>query len=126
MRELLVTENEKGEINFDADLTKNDLSEIPVLADIFAFNMLTRLWGGNELMVLAVIRNLALADLAVSTNREEMLNFLDQASKNTAEQVFAFFEKMKADGVEMKLFNPGIKPSERKADESTIVPHLFG
>ena len=108
---LIVTENEKGEINFDTDLTKNDLSEIPVLAGMFAFNMLTRLWGGNELMVLAVIRNLALADLAVSTNRKEMLNFLDQASKYTAEQVFALIEKMKEDGVEVKLFNPGIKPS---------------
>lgn len=112
---LVVTENEKGEINFDTDLTKNDLSKIPALAGLFAFNMLTRLWGGNEGIVLAVIRNLALADLAVSVNRKDMLNFLDKASKYTAEQVFAFIEKMKADGVEVKMFNPGIKPSGKKS-----------
>ena len=114
-RLLVVTENEKGEIKFDTDLTKNDIPEIPVLAGMFAFNMLTRLWGGNEVMVLAVIRNLAMADLAVSTNRKEMLTFLDQASKNTAEQVFAFIEKMKKDGVQVMCFDPGVMPPGKKS-----------
>ena len=112
MKKLIeVIEKENGDISFDTDLTKNDLSEIPVFAGLFAFNMLTRLWGDNELMVLAVIRNLAVADLAVSTNRKEMVAFLDQASKDTAEQVFAVIEKMKRDGAKVTYFNPGVMPS---------------
>lgn len=34
--------------------------------------MVTRLWGGNETAVLAMIRALAIADLAVSVNRKQM------------------------------------------------------
>lgn len=114
-RLLVVTEDDNGEIRFDTDLRIKDIRDIPTLAGMLAFNMVTRLWGGNETMVLAVIRNLAIADLAVSVNRKEMLTFLDQASADVASAVFASFEEMKTEGGNVTMFAPGVKPDKKNS-----------
>lgn len=116
MKKLIeVIEREDGVISFDTDLTMKDISELQDLAGRIAYNMMTRLWGGNETMVLAVIRNLAIADLAASVNRKEMISFLDQASELTAGIIHEFFHKMKLSGCEVQKFAPGVKPSEMKS-----------
>ena len=89
MRKIIeVVEKENCEICFSTDLKMTDISELPILAGRIAFNMMTRLWGGNEEIILAVIRNLAIADLAVCFNRKDMIEFLDQASSETSILVY--------------------------------------
>ena len=58
--------------NTDFDPVKNP-NVIPDVISRTAFAMVTRLWGGNEMAVLAMIRALAIADLAVSVNRKQMI-----------------------------------------------------
>ena len=43
--------------------------------------MATRLWGGNETSVIAIIRALAIADLTLCVNRKEMIEMLDDLSR---------------------------------------------
>ena len=106
-----VTIDENDVVAFKTDLTEKDIPNLPVLSGVLTFNMMTRLWGGNEKMVLAAIRNLAIADLAASANRKQMVKMLDQASEDTAEMMFATMDKMKKDGVNYHMFAPGVKPS---------------
>lgn len=100
------------EIRFktDFDVLKNPelASQIPVAA---AFTMLTKLWGGNETSVLAVIRMLSMADIAVSVNRDEMLEKLKESSNLVAEQVRELISSMEKSGVKFQFYGPGIKPT---------------
>lgn len=43
--------------------------------------MATRLWGGNETSVIAIIRALAIADLTLCVNRKEVIEMLDDLSR---------------------------------------------
>ena len=117
MKKLIeVIEKDNGVISFDTDLTMKDIAELQDLAGRIAFNMMTRLWGGNETMILAVIRNLAIADLAVSVNRKEMISFLDQASGQTSGIIHEVLHQMeKSGGNKIQTFAPGVKPSEKKS-----------
>ena len=65
--------------NTDIDVRKNPNAVMDILSRV-AFAMTTSLWGGNEMSVLAMIRTLSIADLAVSVNREEMIHQLDETS----------------------------------------------
>ncbi len=56
--------------NTDLDPVKHP-NVIPNVITRTAFAMVTKLWGGNEAAVLAMIRALAIADLAVSVNRQK-------------------------------------------------------
>lgn len=102
------------EIRFktDIDVTKDSelISQIPLAV---AFNMATRLWGGNELSVLAVIRMLSMADIAVCVNRDEMLKKLKQSADSVAEQFNEMMSMMEKSGVGIQRFGPEIKPSHK-------------
>lgn len=104
------------EIRFktDIDVTKDSelISQIPLAA---AFNMATRLWGGNELPVLAVIRMLSMADIAVSVNRDDMLKKLKESADSVAEQFYEMMSEMEKSGAEIKWFAPGIQPSRKSS-----------
>ena len=70
------------DIRFNTDL--DPIKHPNVIPDVItrtSFAMTTRLWGGNERAVLAMIRALAVADLAVCVNRKEMVRHLDEDSE---------------------------------------------
>ena len=76
----------ENDIRFNTDV-KNVEREFPELLTTISFNMATRLWGGNETAVLAMIRILAMADLSLSVNRKEMLRQLDLNSSLLAKSM---------------------------------------
>ena len=82
MKKLLEVYQYGDEIRF---LTDIDVLQNPdVIADIQAkatFSMATRLWGGKEASVIAIIRALAIADLTLCVNRKEMIEMLDDLSR---------------------------------------------
>lgn len=116
MKKLLeVIENENGEIRYNTDLKKIDMLKLQTLSGEFAFSMMTKLWGGNETIVLAIIRNLAIADLAASVNRKEMVEFLDKASETTAKLLNKTIDEMKKSGHVIQYFAPGVKPPKKSS-----------
>ena len=82
MKKLLEVYQYGDEIRFSTDI---DVIQNPdVIADIQAkatFSMATRLWGGKEASVIAIIRALAIADLTLCVNRKEMIEMLDDLSR---------------------------------------------
>lgn len=77
-------------------------------------SMSTRLWGGDETSVLAMIRILAVADLALSVNRKDMIRFLDKESEVMAEIFGETLEEMVRQG-KAAVFPPDIQPSSIKS-----------
>lgn len=101
------------DIRFDTDIdvTKSPEQLIELHCAIM-FSMATKLWGGNETSVIAIIRSLALADLALSVNRKDMLKQLDESSEALAKSYFQATEEMKKRGYKVATFGPGVnKPS---------------
>ena len=101
-----------GELRFntDVDVAKNPniVSETVTRA---AFTMVTKLWGGNELSVLAMIRALAIADLGVSINRKQMIRELDGASADLAKTIKMATKEFEKNGGKVITFPPGMHPS---------------
>ena len=113
---LRVTQTGDQKIRFETDLdAKKNPSLILDLIEKFTFAMLTTLWGGNELTVLAIIRALAIADLSVSVNRKDMVRFLDETSKMTARALAEAKKDFVRSGGQIIDFAPGIKPSGVKS-----------
>ena len=103
------------DIRFHTDLRPTVKPEtIPELVSSTAFSMMTSLWGGNEIDILAVIRALAIADLAVSVNREEMIKMMDQDSKTFAEIIREAHQAFERNGGKAVVFAPGIGPRKTK------------
>lgn len=103
-------------IRFETDLdVKKNPETIPDLVNQITLSMLTTLWGGNEQSVLAVIRSLAIADLAVSVNRKEMIRQLDEASRMTARAIEEAKRAFQRSGGTVVDFQPGVGPSGVKS-----------
>lgn len=101
----------EADIRFNTDiLSERDLQQIPELAAQSAFTMVTRLWGGNERGVLAAIRALALADLAVSVNRKQMLAFYEEEAKHLAAALKEAVSAFQKEGGKVQVFGPGVAP----------------
>ena len=99
------------DLRFNTDLDQAHLeSVIPSLASSALFTMLTKLWGGKESAVLAVIRALSLADLAASSNREEMLRQMDESSRAMVEIFQEARREFEKKGGKIITFGPGVKP----------------
>lgn len=102
------------EIRFKTDIdVRKDAELFSMLPMAVAFTMTTELWGGNEMSVLAVIRMLSMADIAVSVNRDEMLKQLKQSADSVAEQFNEMMSMMEKSGVGIQRFGPEIKPSHK-------------
>ena len=105
----------ENDIRFRTDMDPlKDPNLIPQTISELAFAMMTTLWGGNEQAVLAMVRALAIADLAVSVNRREMLAFLDDASGMLVETLRSARKAFEETGGKMILFSPGITPGKGK------------
>ena len=100
--------------NTDVDVSKNQ-DIVPETISMAAFTMVTKLWGGNELSVLAMIRALAIADLAVSVNRKEMVRFLDEASEDIARAMSQAEKEFEKNGGKITTFPAGVKPPKGRS-----------
>lgn len=92
----------------DPEIVNQTISEL-------ALAMVTTLWGGNELAVLAMIRALAIADLGVSVNRREMLAFLNDASASLSSALQHARREFEKTGGKMMVFGPGVAPGKAKS-----------
>ena len=100
------------DIRFHTDLKPSEKTEsIPGLVASVAFAMMTSLWGGNE----RDIRALAIADLAVSVNREEMISLMDQDSRTFAKLIRDARKSFERNGGKAIFFEPGITPGKTKS-----------
>ncbi|MBQ1718599.1 MAG: hypothetical protein II031_05555 [Bacteroidales bacterium] len=100
--------------NTDFDPAKNQEVIVDVIARV-AFAMTTRLWGGNEQAVLAMIRALAIADLSVSVNRKQMLKHFETSSEAVAKTMTLAKEEFERKGGRVITFGPGIMPNGQKS-----------
>ncbi|MBO5634605.1 MAG: hypothetical protein J5907_04250 [Bacteroidales bacterium] len=78
-------------------------------------SMATKLWGGNEQAVLAMIRVLSIADLALSVNRKEMIRWLDRESGNLYKAFQDASAAFKKEGGKIMTFGPGVMPPKTKS-----------
>lgn len=105
---LKVVRHGENDIRFETDANPlQNPNEIHETVIEVAMAMVTTLWGGNEQAVLAMIRALAIADLGVSVNREQMVGFLDEASKNLADSMFQARQEFEKSGGQVMVFAPG-------------------
>jgi hypothetical protein len=104
------------DIRFNTDIKalKNP-NVIPDVTSRIAISMSTSLWGGNERDVLAMIRALSIADLALSVNREEMIRYLDKSSELLARSFVEARELFEKRGGKMTVFPPHVMPSDIKS-----------
>ena len=104
-----------GDIRFRTDfhppLSPDVLQEVLIGA---MQSMTTKLWGGDETSVLAMIRMLAVADLALSVNRKEMVRVLDEESRAVAQSHKEVTQELVRKG-KITLFPPNIQPSSMKS-----------
>ena len=75
-----------------------------------SFTMMTKLWGGNEQAVIAMIRALSIADLSVCADRKKMIRMLDQESANMAKAHKEAKREFEKNGGKVITFCPMIQP----------------
>lgn len=114
MKKILeVLQDGSGQLRFNTDI---DVMKNPQLAlDITQsamISMATTLWGGNEMSVLAMIRALAIADLSVSVNQNEMIEYLKQSSKSLGEAFRSAMKDAQRHG-KATIFPPNVKPGSK-------------
>ncbi len=97
--------------NTDIDVTKNPQMALDITQSAI-ISMATTLRGGNEISVLAMIRALAIADLSVSVNQNEMIEYLRQSSKSLGEAFRLAMENAKRQG-RATIFPPNVKPNSK-------------
>ena len=101
--------------NTDIHVEKSPGIIIPDITTKVSFTMATKLWGGNELSVLAMIRALAIADLSLCVNRVQMLREMGELSANLARSFKETTEMMKKEGYQIQTFSPLVQPSKIKS-----------
>lgn len=100
--------------NTDIDVKKNPRIVEKIIPTL-ALTMATRLWGGNEVSVLAMIRALIIADLGISVNREEMVEMMANAAEQLAHAMNEAREAMNRDGIKIQVFGPEIPPPHNRS-----------
>ncbi|MBP5572004.1 MAG: hypothetical protein J6X39_04990 [Bacteroidales bacterium] len=103
------------DIRFNTDIKLSSDAEATLLLTSIAVAMVTKLWGGNEREVLAMIRALAIADLSVSVNRKEMLKALDLDSEHLSKVLADARKEMERRGIKVMTFAPGVQPPKMRS-----------
>ena len=103
-----------GELRFntDIDVHKNPMA-IMDLTLAAMFSMATKLWGGNEQTVIAVIRSLFVADMAISPDRKVVLKGLGKESEKLGEDFLKMMKELQDQGKAM-TFPAGVQPPMSK------------
>ena len=116
MKKILeVLQKAEGELKFntDLDMQKDPLAIMDLTVNAM-FSMATKLWGGNEQTVIAVIRSLFVADMAISTDRKVVLKGLGAESEKMGEQFMKMMKELQNQGKAM-TFPPGMhNPSSKR------------
>ena len=81
----------------DLDVTKNPQIILDLIPKLM-LSMSSSLIGKNEINVFAAIRSLSAADLAISNNRKEMINMLDEQTKALSKTFHDTIEAMQKEG----------------------------
>jgi hypothetical protein len=104
------------DIRFNTDIDPVNNPEI-ILDTItkVTFSMMTKLWGGNEQAVLAMIRALAIADLSLSVNRKEMIRYLDDSSRMIVKSLAEARKEFEKRGGKIMTFVPEVMPDKMKS-----------
>lgn len=104
------------DIRFNTDIKVEGNPEIvPAIVSSVAFSMATRLWGGKELSVLAIIRALAIADLSLCADRDRMLRELNQSSSVLARAFQQAKKEIEKHGGKVLTFGPEVMPPKMKS-----------
>ncbi len=100
--------------NTDIDPVRNPEIILDTIAKV-TFSMMTKLWGGNEQAVLAMIRALAIADLSLSVNRKEMIRYLDDSSRMIVKSLAEARKEFEKRGGKIMTFGPEVMPGKMKS-----------
>ena len=105
-----------GEIRFntDIDVTRNP-GQIIEIASMAAFSMATKLWGGNEQSVLAVLRALGMADLSLCEHRKEMIREIEYNAQIVADCMKETMRELEKNGARVMTFASNIMPPKMKS-----------
>ena len=116
MKKILeVLQNGDGELKFNTDLNvQKDPMAIMDLTVSAMFSMATKLWGGNEQTVIAVIRSLFVADMAISIDRKTVLKGLGIEAEKMGEEFIKIMKELQGQGKAM-AFPPGVQPPSSKS-----------
>ena len=109
MKKILeVLQDSTGELKFDTDI---DVEKDPtIVMDIMSsamFCMSTKLWGGKEDSVIAAIRALFVADMAISTDRDFIMKGLVKEAAHMGKIFNDMMERLQAEG-KAQSFAPGV------------------
>lgn len=103
-----------GELRFNTDLdVSKDSMAIMDLTIGAMFSMATKLWGGNEQTVIAVIRALFVADMAISPDRKIILNGLGKEAEKIGDEFIKMMKTLQDQG-EAMTFPPCVRPPMSK------------
>lgn len=116
-RILEVLQDGDGQLKFNTDINvwKDPMVSMDIIQSAM-LSMSTTLWGGNEQSVLAMIRSLAIADLALSTNRDEMIEHLKDASRSLADAFNSVLQEERLRG-SVTIFPSNVRARPEKADQ---------
>ena len=115
-KNLEVLRNGENDIRFNTEINlSNNLVIIPDIMSSVTFAMATKLWGGNETDVLAMIRLLYIADLSLSSNREGMLKRMGEEAEIKARSLRLPMAYFKRAGGYVGVFSPNSRPSDKKS-----------
>ena len=105
-----------GEIRFntDVDVARNP-GQIIEIASMAAFSMATKLWGGNEQSVLAVLRALGMADLALCEHKKEMIREIEYTAQVISDSIKETMRELERNGAKVMTFAPNIMPPKMKS-----------
>ena len=104
----------EGELRFNTDLDlQKDPMAIMDLTVSAMFSMATKLWGGNEQTVIAVIRSLFVADMAISPDRKVVLKGLGHEAEKMGDEFIKMMKTLQDQGKAMS-FPPGVQPPMSK------------
>ena len=103
------------DIRFNTDFSEKNPEDIPEIISKVAFAMMTKLWGGNETAVVAMIRALTIADLSICRDRKRMIRDLDKESENFANILKLAMEQFTKNGGKVVQFPPNIVPPNAKS-----------
>ena len=104
----------EGELRFNTDLDlQKDPMAIMDLTVSAMLSMATKLWGGNEQTIIAVIRSLFVADMAISTDRKTVLKGLGHEAEKMGDEFIKMMKTLQEQGKAMS-FPPGVQPASSK------------
>ena len=115
MKKILeVIQTGDGELKFNTDLNvqKNPMAIMDLTVSAM-FSMATKLWGGNEQTIIAVIRALFVADMAISTDRKIVLKGLGIEAEKMGEEFMKMVKELQCQGKAMAFPHSVQSPSSK-------------